>query len=199
MKAKERERRKRLRKRAKAQRARQLFREYVKNKKRSWDAKVNAVETKMHAANQEADRVRGHFNDLVEMILCYNPNFPVPGRRPDRAPEYLRNQGFIDRPEPVKAWSGLIPSRRLDFAYLSCERIRDWFSIIRGEIEDSPMMQAKVFRMDIINKENGRHSATHYAISNYAMKSSIPVEHLLNDTCKGMCYGLIEHMRKDVL
>ncbi len=189
----ERKRRAKLRKQAKARKARQLFREFVKNKKREWDAMVEVAKRDRDWAVTRQHRAERMLSDFVSVILAINPDFPVPGREPNYAPSYLCHSGFMEQVPARKHWAALADPSRRDWSTMSETHLRTWFTFISGDLDNDMVRQAKVFRVRATNRENGHCSGTDFALSNAAMCSRVPLDYLLRD----MAEDFVQYMQGD--
>lgn len=191
----ERKRRAKLRKQRKARRARQLFREFVANKRPEWDREIANARTTAEQARAEMRRVQKMFDSLMETVLAVNPDFPIPGRAPRKAPSYLMPAGMLCK-APARKWGSLLASENTNFHSMTEEVLREWFSLIRYDLDNDRMRRASVFTCTVTNMENREQAGIQYAISNELLCSEIPLDMLLMDSARQASRGIIAHMRK---
>lgn len=196
MKPTERKRRAKLRRQARARRARKLFREFVANKKREWDAQVQSARDMMHQAQAGERRVQRMFDSLVEIILAVNPDFPIPGRYPREAPPWVKASG-MEKTVPARKWGALMSPSHHPHHMISERELSVWFSFIRYELDNDRMRRSRLYRITVTNHESRQQAAIEYALSNELLCSEVPIDMVLMDSARRASRGLIEHMRKE--
>lgn len=195
MKSAERKRRAKLRRQARARRARKLFREFVANKKREWDAMVAVARDEAHYANAEKRRVQTMFDSLVEMILAVNPNFPIPGREPWEAPRWVK-EGGMEKVVPARKWGQLASPSGRSYHAIHEHALNIWFSFIRYELDNDRMRKCKLYKVTVTNFENRQQAAVEYALSNELLCSAIPLNMVLMDSARQVSQAMVEFMGK---
>jgi transcriptional regulator with XRE-family HTH domain len=161
-----------------------------------------ALEAESNARYAEARQhtFEDRYNRLMNMILEFNPDFPRPDEKPfglREAPDYVRESGTM-------AFVPRIPIRekmRENWTGLYAESFNIWFHFIRGEIQTRRMQSAKVFRVSIRNKAGADGFCTEYALSDFALRGTVPLDYVLEDIFRQMYRGLkdvLEQERKGV-
>lgn len=196
MTKKERQRRAKLRRQARARRARKLFREFVANKKREWDAMVDAANRDRDYAYAERNRVKAMFNTLVEQIIAINPEFPYPGREYHDAPAYISASG-LEMVVPTHKWPALRAGTNHDWSSMTARAIENWYTFIRFDLDNDRMRCSRAFTITTTNMRSRQQAAIQMAVSEIALSSEATMELMMTDIFRQAYRGIVEHMRKD--
>lgn len=192
----ERNRRRILRKRAKAKRARQLFREYVANRKREWDARVEAAEQSAEYARRKQRHAEDQFSKLMSLVLSVAPDFPMQDVLRE-APDYIARSYRISqaRHKEPRGWM----DRATDFdLLLGNERTMEtFFYVLEGYLDTAAgknnFQRVMAFRLKHINSDKS--VGTNVMISDFALRSSISLEFYLSEVFRKVAQNMIRHMQ----
>lgn len=194
MTKKERQRRTKLRRQARARRARKLFREFVANKKREWDAMVDAANQRAAQSHGEMLRVKKMFNQIVEQIIGINPEFPYPGREYKPSPDYIRGSGF-DMVRPQHKWPAIRKASGYEWSAISETAIQNWYTFLSVDMDNDRMRHAKAYRLMARNPRSDQSAACQMAVSEIALSSVVTMEIILEQLFLEASHGLVSHIR----